>query len=88
MIDQKTTDRSNFWSWSPAAKEIFEHIENNEELKKSPWGFDLGFIAKDRKRSSASFSYISISGWGRDKLHVNAVKVKNVWNITYNIERA
>ena len=88
MVDQRTNDESKFWHISPAAEAIFNYLENNEEIKGSPWGFDRGFISKDFSISSAYFSCASVSGWGKDKLHIAAKKnVSGTWELSHTIER-
>lgn len=82
-------DYDRFWKESPAASEIFEYKNNNQETKKSPFGFDHGGVSDDRKSTWAVFSCVSVSGLDKDVLTIS-VSMNNgeVEKISHNIKKA
>jgi hypothetical protein len=83
------TDKGKFWQLSPAATKIFQYVAATPEISQSPWGFDSGNIADDLNSSHAGFSCVTVSGWGRDKLFVQATRqVDGSWSIHHTITRA
>lgn len=79
-------NKDEFWKWSPGAAEIFAHLSDNSDVNKMPWGFDIGEVSDDKRYTSASFSCVASSGWGRDKLTISASMGKDgLWQIKHTI---
>jgi hypothetical protein len=57
MIDQRTTDESDFLNWTPAASRILEYLKENSEINNVSWGFDSANIKKCKSLVYASFSF-------------------------------
>jgi hypothetical protein len=83
------SSKDKFWNFSPAAGKIFAYLRENIELASGPWGFESGSVACDRKSTHATFSYVALSGWGKDQLDISATMTENgVWRIKHTITRA
>ena len=82
-------DESKFWQVAPAANEIFRYVKDEPSIAASAWGFDSGNISKELDRVWASFSCVAVSGWGKDKLSVTAVKQPDgSWSLSHQVARA
>ena len=83
------TDKSKFWQAAPAATEIFHYVEQEPEISQSPWGFDRGNMSDDLTKVWASFSCVSVNGWGKDTLSVTATKQSDgSWSLSHQVARA
>lgn len=82
----RITDELKFWQASSAAEEIFRYRRENPDVRDMPWGFDHGFISDDKTIVTAVFSCTSITGWGKDELHVSAKQSDGKWVLSHTID--
>jgi hypothetical protein len=82
-------DEHKFWQLVPCAAEIFKYAKEHPEVGRSSWSFDSGNYSDGLDRVWASFSSGSISGWGKDRLHISAVKQSDgTWQLSHQLARA
>lgn len=82
-------DEDRFWSASPAAAEIFAYRREHPELQAMPWGFASGNVTEDNLSTWAIFECVSVSGWGKDKLTISAVRQPDAtWKLTHTVQLA
>jgi hypothetical protein len=78
-----------FWTVSPAASEIFRHVETHPDLRETSWGFHgkSGFVAFGR--TGATFSCVGGSRGGTDTVFVSAeLESDGSWIVEHRIKRA
>jgi hypothetical protein len=82
-------NEDRFWTVSPAASEIFRHVETHPDLKGRPWSFhgQSGFVTFGR--TGATFSCVSSTGRGTDTVFVSAeLESDGSWIVEHRIKRA
>ena len=80
------TEKRKFWQLAPAANEIFSYVQDEPEISQRPWGFDYGNISNDLSSVWASFSCVSVSGWGKDALTISATKqADGAWVLSHRV---
>ena len=82
-------DKGKFWQIALGANEIFSYVKTTPEIAESPWGFDSGSMSDDLTSVWASFSCVTVTGWGNDTLSVTGVKQPDgCWALSHHIKRA
>jgi hypothetical protein len=89
-------NEDQFWNLSPAASEIFRHVETHPDLNERPWRFHgkSGFVTIGRTfvtigRTGATFSCVSASGRSTDTVFVSAeLESDGSWIVEHRIKRA
>jgi hypothetical protein len=76
-----------FWRDSPAASEIFAYRNAHATSTTEAWGFDRGGVSDNRESTYAEFSCVAVSGYGRDRLMIQASRMKDGrWEITHTVQ--
>jgi len=82
-------DEHKFWQLMPCAAEIFKYAKGHPEVGQGSWGFDTGNCSDELDKVWASFSSVALSGWGKDRLHISAVKQSDgAWQLSHQLARA
>ena len=82
-------DEHKFWQLTPCAAEIFKYAKEHPEVAQAAWGFESGNYSEELDKVWASFSSGAISGWGKDRLHISAVKQPDgTWQLSHQLARA
>ena len=82
-------DEHKFLQLMPCAAEIFKYAREHPEVGQGSWGFDSGNHSDELDKVWASFSSVALSGWGKDRLHISAVKQRDgTWQLSHQLARA
>ena len=83
------SDEHKFWQVIPCASEMFQYAKHHPDVGQAAWGFETGNCSEERDKAWASFSCTAVSGWGKDRLHIFAVKQPDgTWVLSHRFEGA